>query len=133
VALTNAVADRLVEIDGRVSQVTGVVSGIAAASAQQRQGVEELDAAVEQMTAEMRRTTSGSEASAADAAELAEQAAALSATVARFSLGAHTGAPRTHAAAAAERGGPIVPEAPAPGTVPGTFRPERRRSVFFDN
>jgi hypothetical protein len=68
-----------------------------------------------------RRTADGADESAESAAALAELSSRLRSTVDRFQLDASR--PASPAGAAP----------PAPGTAPGPFRVERRRSVYQPN
>ncbi len=86
VALTEAVVQRLQEIDGGVSAVTALIAAIAEASDAQRRQVGQLNAAVERMHATTRQTAAGAEDSAGAAAELSAQAARLEETVGRFAI-----------------------------------------------
>jgi methyl-accepting chemotaxis protein len=99
VALTEAVVQRLQEIDGGVSAVTALIAAIAEASDAQRRQVGQLNAAVERMHATTRQTAEGAEDSAGAAAELSAQAARLEETVGRFA-GAEVRGPASEAAGA---------------------------------
>jgi methyl-accepting chemotaxis protein len=128
VALTEAAAARLREIDGRVSEVSDVVATIAAASARQREGVRDIDVAVGAMRDVTRRTVALAEESAGAAAALSEEATRLRETVDAFTRdGGARGEPGA------------TPSAPRPGARVATaapaasFKPERRRSVWLPN
>jgi methyl-accepting chemotaxis protein len=132
VTLTKEAVAQFETVDRRVGEVVAVTGTITDVSSEQRRDVGEVEASVAQVDAVTQRVAATAEESAAAAEELAAQAAVLQDTVRRFR--------RSVDAASAGHGrglrpAPAVESAvtPAPGTQPGTFRPERRRSAFTDN
>ena len=136
VARTQAAVARFDAVDQRVTEVVAVTGGIATGSAEQRHDVGEVETTVAEVDAVTREVAAAAGRSAAAAEELSAQAAVLQDAVRRFRRSAHAPhAPRAQAPPAQvpssdRRRPPVVPP---PGTVPGPFREERRRSAFTDN
>jgi methyl-accepting chemotaxis protein len=120
----------LAEISARADRVGSVVGDIAAASAQQAQGVDQIAGALEQMSGLTQRAAANAEQAAAAATELSGQAASLDALVGEFALdaldaaevagasGRMAGAPGARAAHPAPGVARRAPGARRPGTPP---------------
>jgi methyl-accepting chemotaxis protein len=91
VKITEEVAGSLSQIVNRTVKVGDLIAEIAAASKEQAQGIEQVNAAVAQMNDVTQRNASNAEASAGSAEELSGQAAELAVLVGGFKLSA--GAP----------------------------------------
>ncbi len=90
--VANEVGSALTAIVADVARVTELVNGIAQASRDQAQGVDQLNTAVGQMDKVTQQNTSGAEESASAAEELAAQATAVNGMVNELSMlvGGHT-------------------------------------------
>lgn len=135
-ARARRVATELGTTDARMHEVTAAVADIAAASAQQRDGVVQLTEALEELNRLTQGTAATAQESAAAAAELEAQATGLRATVAAFRTG-DAPAPQPAAThAGVPSGKPLHPPAAAPAAPPSAapaFRLDRRRSVHLPN
>jgi methyl-accepting chemotaxis protein len=131
VTLTRDAVAQFEAVERRVGEVAAVTGAIREGSAEQRRDVAEVEASVAQVDEVTQRVAATAHESAAAAEELATQAAVLQDTVRSFRRA--EGAAPAHAAYAGvdrRRAAPVTPE---PGTRPGPFREERRRSVFGEN
>lgn len=86
VTLNGEVRAKLEDITSGVSRMVNMVDEIAAASAQQSQGVQQINQAIEQMNVVTQGVAANAEESAAAAEELAGQSTSLSAMVGEFQL-----------------------------------------------
>jgi methyl-accepting chemotaxis protein len=85
-ALSNRVSGKLGEIVTAVGKVSEIVSGIAQASQEQADGIEQSNKAMSQMDQVTQQAAANSEETSSAAEELAGQAHELAALVARFQL-----------------------------------------------
>ena len=131
VTLTQQAVAQFEAVDRRVGEVAAVTGAITDGSTEQRRDVGEVETSVAQVDAVTQRVAATAEESAAAAEELAAQAAVLQDTVRRFRRSAD--APAATRSARPAPAVPAAPVTPVPGTPPGAFRPERRRSAFTDN
>ena len=102
VTLNDAVLSQLTEIDGHVARVGEVMADVTAGSTQQRDGIEQIGHAIEQMNGVTQAVAATAEESASASEELAGQAATLTSLVNTFTLSKGTatgndrGGDRTH-------------------------------------
>jgi methyl-accepting chemotaxis protein len=99
-------------IESQVARVAMVVEEIATASAEQAQGVTQINGAIDHLNSATQRSAASAEESASTAEELSGQASSLSTLVSRFQLGSdapavHRG--RAKATAATRSGRPAAP------------------------
>jgi methyl-accepting chemotaxis protein len=90
VSINREVIHSLEEINAQVRRVSEVMAGIAAASSQQSQGVEQTTSAVEQMNLVTQQTAANAEESASTSQELSSQAEAMRNIVQGFKLSSST-------------------------------------------
>lgn len=86
VILNRAVVSRLGEIDAEVAKVHAVIGEIAEAGEQQRDGVAQINVAVDQLNAVTQQVAANSEESASASEELAGQAQTLLSMVSTFAI-----------------------------------------------
>lgn len=86
VALNEEVLRNLEEMDPQVDRVGAVVAEIAAASEQQKEGMDQINTAIHQMNGVTQQTAASSEEGASAAEELSSQAARMRELVAQFRL-----------------------------------------------
>ncbi len=91
VAISQEVAEALVEIADGSSKVNSLVAEIAAASNEQAQGIEQINTAVGQMDQVTQQNAANSEESASASEELSAQAQELRAMVEAFRLSSAAG------------------------------------------
>ena len=97
VTLNLAVLSQLTDIDTRVSRVSAVMTEVATGSQQQREGIDEIGKAVEQMNTVTQAVAANAEESASASEELAGQASTMTALIAEFELtGAGASATKAH-------------------------------------
>ena len=92
-AIRNIPHPGLGAIVGSVGEVTRIVGGIAAASAEQSNGIGQVNSAVGQMDQVTQQNAAGAEELSSTAEELAAQAEELAALVGRFQLSAGVSQP----------------------------------------
>jgi hypothetical protein len=109
--------ETLSEIVMAVKQVTDIIAEIAAASAEQTSGIDQVNKAVAQMDQVVQSNSGQTEELSSTAQSLAAQAVGLQALVGRFKLGDHTAGPR--AVSAATRAKSAVPSAVKPAAKSG--------------
>ncbi len=90
VALNSEVTGQLAQIDAHSTTVAAVIAEIAHAGVQQRDGVNQITAAVEQLNAVTQQVAANAEESASASEELAGQSQTLNAMVATFELASTT-------------------------------------------
>jgi methyl-accepting chemotaxis protein len=88
VTLNSAVLAQLADIDANVTRVGIVMSDVAAGSAQQRDGIDQIGRAVEQMNTVTQSVAAAAEESASASEELAGQAETMTSQVNAFELSA---------------------------------------------
>jgi methyl-accepting chemotaxis protein len=86
VDVNNVVASNLENINAQVGKVKEVINEIAAASEQQKQGIEQINSAIEQLNELTQQNAASSEESASTAAELSHQAESMMTVVKSFIL-----------------------------------------------
>lgn len=91
VALNSEVTGQLAQIDAHSTTVAAVIAEIAHAGVQQRDGVNQITAAVEQLNAVTQQVAANAEESASASEELAGQSQTLNAMVATFELASTSG------------------------------------------
>ncbi|GLC23567.1 methyl-accepting chemotaxis protein [Roseisolibacter agri] len=123
VTLTAQAVAQFEAVERRVGEVAAVTGAITEGSAEQRRDVSAVETSVGEVDDVTQRVAATADESATAAEALAAQAAAVQDTVRRF----------RRAPVDRRRAAPVAPAVPAPGTIPGPFREERRRSVFGEN
>ena len=120
------VGEALAAIVGDVTKVTDLINGIAQASQEQAQGVDQLNTAVSQMDKVTQQNASGAEESASAAEELAAQAQSVKGAVndlAALIHGQHSGA-----APAGRTRQRLTPQSVSSGPPPRQLRPQAAAS-----
>jgi methyl-accepting chemotaxis protein len=117
VALNQDVQTRLGDIRGGVDRAAAVMGSIAERAAEQQRGLDDINAAVEQMGVVTQRTAANAEESASAATEMSSQAAEMHALAAQFALGT---------------GAAIRPATARPPSVETLRRPAIRRARATD-
>jgi methyl-accepting chemotaxis protein len=119
------------DIVGAVKKVTELIAEIASASAEQSQGIEQVNTAVSQMEQVVQQNASLAEEASAATESMKEQSAALLREVARFKLGEQPAAPEPIAAKGNVQPITLRPSSkralpPAPGRKPQPFSASAR-------
>ena len=99
--LVNQTATALADIKASVEKVTGLITGIAAASREQAGGIAEVNEGLQQVGKVTQLTTANAEETAAATDDLSHQANRLREVLSRFRLNVNHGRPASREAAAA--------------------------------